>query len=194
MQAAFLVLVCRPGSIKRKESVGSWLYGVARNIALKARAQDAARRKRDRAAATMRAEQPNDPLAAQELRSILDEAYRNPGGKVPCDRSCSATWNAKATNRPPANSAARKARSKAASPRPSNCFDAKWSGAASPWAAQPCLSVLAETAKAAPLPAALTIKTVKAAALVVAGKAVVGGVFLRTFWSWRNRRRGGCFG
>ena len=31
----------------------------------------------------MRAEQPNDPLAAQELRSILDEAYRNPGGKVP---------------------------------------------------------------------------------------------------------------
>ena len=33
LQAAFLVLVRRSDSIKRKESVGSWLYGVARNIA-----------------------------------------------------------------------------------------------------------------------------------------------------------------
>src|ERR1700692_1913562 len=44
LQAAFLVLVRQTRSIRRKESVGSWLYGVAQRIALKARARKAVRR------------------------------------------------------------------------------------------------------------------------------------------------------
>src|SRR5258708_22807159 len=37
-QAAFLVLVCKATSIRRRDSLGSWLYGVAYRVAAKARA------------------------------------------------------------------------------------------------------------------------------------------------------------
>ena len=43
-QATFLVLVRKAGSIGKSESVGSWLYGVAYRIALKARATAGRRR------------------------------------------------------------------------------------------------------------------------------------------------------
>ena len=43
-QATFLVLVRRSGSIRRLESMGSWLYGVASRVAARARV-DAARRR-----------------------------------------------------------------------------------------------------------------------------------------------------
>ncbi len=85
LQAAFLVLVRRPGSIKRKQSVGSWLYGVAQRIALKTRARDAARRNREREAGSTRVGGSLDEPATRELRSVLDEAigslpekYRGP--------------------------------------------------------------------------------------------------------------------
>src|SRR5262249_21161164 len=42
-QATFLILARKAGSIRKKTSVGSWLYGVAYRTALKARA-DSARR------------------------------------------------------------------------------------------------------------------------------------------------------
>jgi DNA-directed RNA polymerase specialized sigma24 family protein len=37
-QATFLVLACRARAVVKRESVGSWLYGVAYRIALRARA------------------------------------------------------------------------------------------------------------------------------------------------------------
>ena len=49
-QATFLVLVRRAASIRKKSSVGSWLYAVALHIASKARAQTIARRQRERQA------------------------------------------------------------------------------------------------------------------------------------------------
>ena len=84
-QATFLVLVRRTRSIRRKESVGSWLYGVAQRIGLRARAQIAVRRLREREAGNMPGARPVDDLTLQELRSALDEAigtlpekYRTP--------------------------------------------------------------------------------------------------------------------
>src|SRR5436305_14938435 len=47
-QATFLVLVRRAGAIRKRDSLGSWLYGVARRVALRAKAQAARRRLRER--------------------------------------------------------------------------------------------------------------------------------------------------
>ena len=44
LQATFLVLARRAGSIRRRDSVGSWLYGVALRVASSARAAEARRR------------------------------------------------------------------------------------------------------------------------------------------------------
>ncbi len=47
-QATFLVLARRAGLIRRRDSVASWLYGVARRVALRARRQAARRRELER--------------------------------------------------------------------------------------------------------------------------------------------------
>jgi DNA-directed RNA polymerase specialized sigma24 family protein len=67
-QATFLVLARRTRSIEGKRSVGGWLHNVAQRIALRARAQMAARRTWARKAGTMRGPQPIDDLTMQELR------------------------------------------------------------------------------------------------------------------------------
>jgi RNA polymerase sigma factor (sigma-70 family) len=72
-QATFLVLVRRAGSIRRPESLANWLYGVARLVALKARAEAARRRSREREAVGMPAPQPRDETSWNELRAVLDE-------------------------------------------------------------------------------------------------------------------------
>jgi RNA polymerase sigma factor (sigma-70 family) len=46
-QATFLVLVRRAGSIRRRDAVGPWLHGVARRIAVRAKAVAARRRLRE---------------------------------------------------------------------------------------------------------------------------------------------------
>ncbi len=82
-QATFLVLVRRAASINPRELVGNWLYGVAHQTALKARATRARRRTREHQGADMpepagAGEQLwNDlqPLLDQEL-SRLPEKYR----------------------------------------------------------------------------------------------------------------------
>src|SRR5579883_558484 len=45
-QATFLVLARQSAGIRQRDSLGSWLYGVARRIALRARVQETARRRR----------------------------------------------------------------------------------------------------------------------------------------------------
>jgi RNA polymerase sigma factor (sigma-70 family) len=84
-QATFLLLVRRAASIPCTGSLGNWLYAVAQRIALKARAQTAARRRRERRATQMPRAEPLDELTCQELRSVLDEEigrlpekYRSP--------------------------------------------------------------------------------------------------------------------
>src|SRR5262245_21383476 len=72
-QATFLVLVRRAASIRKQPSLGSWLHGVARRIAVRARAQATAQRQRERRVADMARSGPLDDLTWQELRSVLDE-------------------------------------------------------------------------------------------------------------------------
>jgi RNA polymerase sigma factor (sigma-70 family) len=52
-QATFLVLIRKAPAIRRRESVGSWLYGVAQRVALRARADAARRRKHEKTRSTM---------------------------------------------------------------------------------------------------------------------------------------------
>src|SRR5215470_12585936 len=49
-QATFLALARRATSIRRRNSVASWLYGVARHVALRARTAAARRRTHEQAA------------------------------------------------------------------------------------------------------------------------------------------------
>jgi serpin B len=71
-QATFLVLVRKAASIARRDSVASWLYGVAQRIALDARAAAARRRAHERGAAMPTEGLPADAARA-EVRQILDE-------------------------------------------------------------------------------------------------------------------------
>jgi RNA polymerase sigma factor (sigma-70 family) len=74
-QATFLLLARKAGSIRKAESVASWLHGVAHRLALKARAQAAARAAHERKAGALRAAGQRLPQSAwRDLQSALDEA------------------------------------------------------------------------------------------------------------------------
>src|SRR5437764_3383186 len=72
-QGTFLVLVRKAGTLDKRRPLGNWLYTVAVNTALKAKA-GAARRCQVEATVIARPNGPQpDPLAAEELRAALDE-------------------------------------------------------------------------------------------------------------------------
>jgi RNA polymerase sigma factor (sigma-70 family) len=72
-QATFLVLARRAGTIGRRDSVGGWLYRVAYNTALKAKASAAARRRRERRPDERPATDPLAEVSGRELLAVLDE-------------------------------------------------------------------------------------------------------------------------
>jgi polysaccharide biosynthesis/export protein len=65
-QATFLVLTKRSDSIRRLESVGSWLYGVACRVAARARVEAARRRVAERRGGELRLVQAVDPAESNE--------------------------------------------------------------------------------------------------------------------------------
>jgi RNA polymerase sigma factor (sigma-70 family) len=76
-QAAFLVLVRKAASIRRREVVGSWLYGVAYRTAQKAKAMNARRRVKERQAAARPRPRAVAPAADLDKElSALPEKYR----------------------------------------------------------------------------------------------------------------------
>ena len=112
-QATFLVLVRRARAVPWRESLGGWLHGTARRVALRAKASG--RRRRLDSAATGGGRRPlADPTrprrrrrgscAACWIRSFRD--FPPSTGR----RWCCAIWRARRTNRPRASWAGRKAR------------------------------------------------------------------------------------
>ncbi len=83
-QATFLVLACKAASIRKVESVGSWLHGVALRVARKARVEAARRTRRERQRPAPAVSDAGDALCWGELRSVLDEEL----GRLP------ASWSA----------------------------------------------------------------------------------------------------
>jgi RNA polymerase sigma factor (sigma-70 family) len=74
LQATFLLLARKASSIRKRESVGSWLHGVAYRLALQARHREARRGAHEREAAKMRKSATTAEAAWQELRETLDRA------------------------------------------------------------------------------------------------------------------------
>jgi RNA polymerase sigma factor (sigma-70 family) len=72
-QAAFLVLARKAGSIRKGDSVGSWLYAVAYRLAHKARLRTSTRHLREQQAASPADQTPMDEVTWGELRDILHE-------------------------------------------------------------------------------------------------------------------------
>jgi RNA polymerase sigma factor (sigma-70 family) len=84
-QAAFLVLARRAAAVRPPERLAAWLYGVARHLALKCRRADARRRRREAQAVRRPSPDPLAEVSARELLLLLDaevarlpEAYRLP--------------------------------------------------------------------------------------------------------------------
>ncbi len=74
-QATFLILAKRAGSIRRADSVASWLFGVALKVAAKARAQAARRRAIEQRGAEMKVREAGSempPETRSELHAELD--------------------------------------------------------------------------------------------------------------------------
>jgi RNA polymerase sigma factor (sigma-70 family) len=72
-QATFLLLVHRAGSIRKRRSVGSWLYGVARRVAVRARSDRTRRRQVEQHALPRPAPEGAHEWAGREFRSVLEE-------------------------------------------------------------------------------------------------------------------------
>jgi RNA polymerase sigma factor (sigma-70 family) len=69
-QATFLILAQQLRTVRRPASLASWLHGIARRVALKARAQGATRHRHEQEAAT--ANFPPEEVPWRELRAVLD--------------------------------------------------------------------------------------------------------------------------
>jgi RNA polymerase sigma factor (sigma-70 family) len=72
-QATFLVLARRATSIRKSESVGSWLHGVAYRLAVRAKQMTAKRQQRERRVAVAESIAASSDPALRELQALLDE-------------------------------------------------------------------------------------------------------------------------
>jgi RNA polymerase sigma factor (sigma-70 family) len=72
-QATFLVLVRKAGSVCKQSSVRSWLYGVARRVAVRARQRAGQRREKERRAPSPSVSGAADIAEWEEVRPLLDE-------------------------------------------------------------------------------------------------------------------------
>ncbi len=77
-QATFLVLARKASSIRKADSLGSWLYGIARRVAVKSRADAARRRDRERRGAEMAARRSDGQDRAETWPELYEELDRLP--------------------------------------------------------------------------------------------------------------------
>ena len=77
-QATFLVLVSKADSIRKREVIGPWLYGVAARVARRACALSRRRRKRETAVVDIPGPDPVPAGSSSDEQVILDEIARLP--------------------------------------------------------------------------------------------------------------------
>jgi RNA polymerase sigma factor (sigma-70 family) len=172
-QAAFLVLVRKAASVVPPERVGNWLYGVAHQTALKARATAARRRGRERqmmrvpeaAVAEQDLWQDLDPLLDEELSRLPDTSRTV---IVLCDLEGKTRKEvARRLGWPEGTVAGRLARARALLAERLARRGVTLSGGA-------LALMLAQNGAAAGVPSALALATIEAATLSAAGRAAAG--------------------
>jgi RNA polymerase sigma factor (sigma-70 family) len=174
-QATFLVLARKASSVSPGDRLANWLHGVALRTALKVKAMAAKRRGRERQVTEM-----PEPEAAQQdqwldLRPLLDqelkglpENYRLPillcdlEGRTIKEATRQLGW-------PQGTLAGRLARGR-------KLLAKRLASRGVVLSAGPLAAVISQNAASAGVPASLTSSTVKAAAMVAAGRATVAGV------------------
>jgi RNA polymerase sigma factor (sigma-70 family) len=174
-QATFLILARRPGSIRKQESVGSWLYGVAYRVAVKAKRSAARRQAYERQARTMPQGQVSSELACRELQAILDtevqrlpDKYRTPFVLCClCGRSRQDVAQELGWKEGTVSSRIAQARKQ---------LQQRLARQGITLAAVLCAHTLSSQTVAAAVPPALAQATIKAALLVVAGKPLTAAV------------------
>jgi RNA polymerase sigma factor (sigma-70 family) len=172
-QATFLVLCRKAGSIRPREMVANWLYGVARQVALHASRTAARRRAKERHVADMpepavaERDRWNDlqPLLDQEL-SRLPEKYR--ALIVLCDLEGKARKEAaQQLGLPEGTVASRLARARAILAKRLRRHDLAVSGGA-------LAAVLPHNVAGGSLPTSVVSATINAASLDATGQATAG--------------------
>jgi RNA polymerase sigma factor (sigma-70 family) len=174
-QATFLVLVRKAAAVRPREQVGNWLYGVARQTALKARAMRTKRRARERQVAVM----PEPEVAQHDLQHDLQLVLDQELGRLPekyrvaivlCDLEGKTRKEAaRQLGVPEGTLAARVARARTLLARRLTRQGVVLSGGV-------LALVLSRQAALACVPTSVVSATVKAATLVAAGRAESVGV------------------
>jgi RNA polymerase sigma factor (sigma-70 family) len=173
-QATFLVLVRKAASITPRGRVGNWLYGVARQTALKARATRARRCAREKQVAQVPEPAVTDPPRDDELPALLDQALSRLPDKhravlVLCElEGKPLKETARHLGLPEGTVASRLARARAMLAKRLTRLGLPVSGAS-------LAAVLAHEAGATPVPTSLLISTIQGTALVAAGRAANAG-------------------
>jgi RNA polymerase sigma factor (sigma-70 family) len=178
-QATFLVLAQKANSIRQDTSLAGWLHGVAQRLARKAGSRAAARRARERRSVEMPRAEPSDPMAWQELHSVLDqeigglpEKYRAPvvlcylEGKSHAEAAGELGW-------PKTSLTSRLARAR-------EILRQRLSSRGLALTAGLLAVTVTEGAAGAAVPTRLVLRTVRAASLLAAGKAATGAVSAET--------------
>jgi RNA polymerase sigma factor (sigma-70 family) len=174
-QAAFLVLVRKASSVVPREMVANWLYGVAYQTALKARAASAKRRTRERQVTDMPEPEVVEQRRSDEMQDLLDGELSHLPDKyravlVLCDlEGMTRKEAARQLAVPEGTVAGRLARARAMLAKRLARHGLHVSGCA-------LAEVLSTSAASACVPAAVVSSTIRAATLIAAGKAAAAGL------------------
>src|SRR5579871_3589516 len=174
-QAAFLVLVRKANSIVPREMVGNWLYGVAHQTALKARATAALRKGRERQVANMPEPAATEQDFWHDLEPLLDQELSRLPDKyrvlvLLCDlQGKTRKEAARQLGVPEGTVAGRLARARTMLAKRMARHGLAVSGGT-------LATVLTEKVASASVPASVVSSTIKAASLFAAGQAATGAI------------------
>ena len=173
-QATFLVLVHKAGSVRQREMVGNWLYGVAYRTARKARARRGEAAERERRVRQMPEPAPTEQDALERFAT-----GPRPGGELACRTSTGAVIVLCELEGKTGKEAARQLGlpgrhvGRAAGESEERCWPSGWLGNGVALSGGALAAVLSQKTASAAVPSSVMASTIKVMALVAAGKSGV---------------------